>query len=367
MSNEAVVQQETRPEVLTKMEAWAKMGRVIHDQNLALQVRAQQSKAKLILKPGLKLIKEAEDALAEVKKELATQTEDRIKITSKFDAVKTSLSLPEKDLSDAIAVAAADLLAVKKEQADIDAAAKNKTDEAKRIREALLNRIAEVDAGYKSMIAIRVADCYERALNGEAPTEDTRAFITQERAWATEEMFTMKQPQIKPTYNTTDEVNAIWDEVKTGVNPASFYLDLFRSELDTKFEFYTIALKHKESSIAASKAKQAETLAQITKDKELAAAGARLEAVATTYAVETVPTAKGLKKKWEIQMEDTDQTALAIISAFVGNFAICRGGVRVKSMQQLSVEQMGGALCLAKNKDEKFTVSGINFVSVDKL
>lgn len=366
MSTEITIT-ETRPEVLTKMEAWAKMGRIIHDSNLSLQVRAQQSKAKLLLKPGLKLIKEAEDALAEVKKELAAQKEDRIKITSKFDAVYTQLSQPEKDLQDAINAAAADLLTVKKEQSDIDTAAKNKTDEAKKIREALLNRIAEVDAGYKSMVAVRIADAYERALNGEAPTEDTRAFITQERLWATEEMFTMKQPQPKTNYNSTEEINAIWDEVKTNVNPPTFYVDFFNSELDTKFEFYSIALKHKESSIAASKTKQAETLAEITKQKDMAAAGARLEAVATTYEVQTTTAAKALKKVWKVEMEDTDQTALAIISAFVGNFALCRGGVRVKSMQQLSVEQMSIALCWAKNKDERFAVSGINFVSVDKL
>lgn len=367
MSNETLTITETRPEVVTKMAAWASIGRIVHDANINYQVKMQASIAKLVRKPGRLLVTDAENALKEVKKELADHTPERIKITSKFDAVKSQLASSEKSWEEAINAAAAELLLVKQEIATEEANAKLKTDELKRIREALMNRISEVDAGYKSMIAVRITDAYERALNGEAPTEDTRAFIAKEREWATEEMFTMKQPQPKPTYNTPAEVEALWNELKISVQPASFYTALFASELDTKFEFYTIALKHKESSIAASKAKQAESLAEIQKQKDLAAAGARLETVATTYTAMSTTGAKALKQKWEIQMEDTDKTALAIISAFVSNFDLCRGGVRVKSMQQLSVEQMGSALCWVKGKDDRFTVTGLNFVTVDKL
>lgn len=366
MSNETLTTTETRPEVVTKMAAWASIGRIVHDANINYQVKMQASIAKLIRKPGRLLVTDAENALKEVKKELTDHTPERIKITSKFDAVKSQLSSSERLWKEAINAAAAELLIVKQEIKKEEDDAKLKTDELKRIREALMNRISEVDAGYKSMIAVRITDAYERALNGEAPTEDTRAFISAERAWATEEMFTMKQSQPKPTYTTPAEVEALWTELKTSVQPASFYTALFVSELDTKFEFYTIALKHKESSIAASKAKQAETLASITKEKDLAAAGARLETVATTYTAMGATGAKALKQKWEVKMEDDLPSALAIISAFVGSIETCKGDIRATWMN-VSVEQMAKALAWAKNKDERFTVSGINFVSVDKL
>ncbi len=359
--------EETRPEVLTKMKSWATLGAVIHDANLQFQVKAQASVKKLIRKPGKLLVLDAENALKEVKKELADHTPERIKITSKFDAVRTALSAPEVLWQETINAAASELLAVKQEIAADAQAEKNKTDELARIRLAIANKISKVDANYKTMIALRITDSYERALNGECPTEDTRAFIAKELEWATEEIFIWKRPNINPTYCTAEQVTALWDELALNQNPPSFYTAKFKNDLEEKFEFYSINLKQKDSSIARAKEEQATKISEIAKDKDMAAAGARLETIATTYTTAPEKTAKGLKQEWKVQMEDSEASMLAIISAFVGNYATCKGGMRVKSPMKLSVEQMSTCLSWAKNRDENFKVSNINFVLVDKL
>lgn len=217
------------------------------------------------------------------------------------------------------------------------------------------------------MIALRITDVYERGLNGECPTEDTRAYLEAEKQWATLEMFTMKRPQPKPVYSTQEEIDILWSEVCVNVKEPQFYIELFISDLTTKFEFYSIALKHKESSIAQAQKEQGEKLSAITKDKEMVSAAAALDAHASTYEVQKTVQAKGLKQEWKVQMGDDEKSIFAIMHAFITNYDACKGGVRVKSLMNLSVEQMAGSLAWAKNKDDKFACTGINFVLIDKL
>jgi hypothetical protein len=93
----------------------------------------------------------------------------------------------------------------------------------------------------------------------------------------------------------------------------------------------------------------------------------RLETIATSIDTTFDNGVKELKKKYEIDMEDNEASALLIITAFVTNFKEAKEGIRVKSMMALSIAQMGSALAWMKNKDNAFSFTGINFKTVEKL
>lgn len=114
MSTEITIT-ESRPEVLSKMHAWATMGRTIHDANMQFQARAQKIIEPLKIMPTKENVLETETALKTAKKESEALDEDILKITRKFDAVCNSLRLSKKITDNEITTASAALLKIKQD------------------------------------------------------------------------------------------------------------------------------------------------------------------------------------------------------------------------------------------------------------
>lgn len=358
----------TTVDIEKKADAWRRFGVVIANSELQFQARAQAIIAKLKKPTGMEDLSDAENTLKLVKQDANKLAEDRIAITSRFDSVKKRLMDPEKSIVDAIPEIEKAIFDIRKAEQERAGKQKAKIEEQKRVKELFLTEAIKMDSQYKQKISDQVVKAFNYALGkGSVTIVGLPEYLAKVKAanGFSEYDFTWDMPSVTLIYNTREEILPIWQEVDKTITPGSQYVADYHKKIDDQFEFFTTALKNKEAAIKLQKEnaeREAEELAKAARAKETVV---KLDAIATTTA-EIVSGAKPLKEYYEVDMEDTDQNAIKIIAAFVGNFELCRPGVRVKSMLKISVEQMASALAWVKNKDDKFQC-GVNFVKKEKL
>lgn len=360
--------QPTSEELDKKAKAWSNFGIIITNSEFQFQARAQAIIAKLKKPTKPEELKEAEETLKACKQEAKKLYEDRIALTQRFDSVASRLMAPEKTLAVAFPEIEKAMLEVKKIEQEQINKARYTSEEKKSIREQYLNLVVKMDKEYRDKISTKVSKAFEYALGaGDVKLDGLSAFLDKVKIAKgfSEIDFTYDRPDIHLKYITKEEAIAIWQEVDKTIIPATQYIAIYHKALADQFEFYSAALKNKEGALKLQK-EQAERDEEKRKQEAQAHEVAnKLSAIATTTA-EVVSTTKPLKEYYEVDMEDTEQNAIKIIAAFVGNFELCRGGVRVKSLLKISVEQMASALAWVKNKDDKFEC-GVKFIKKEKL
>lgn len=346
--------------ILKKKQAWSEVGLTVHNTNLSLEAKAKEAIGLLIPPITIDQIQAAELTLKDVKNRLTSIESERKAITGKFDQVASALMLHEKSVKDALPAYQNSIIAIKKaheaEQAKILAA-----QAAERLaKENAINTINKAYNDMKSLVADQCQKAYEFALNKPITIDKLAAYLKKVKANKTEADFTIKVDELTP-----ELFKYAYDAVQMA-SPADM-LAYFHRAVDAKFEFYEVALKNKDAAIEASKAN--EVLEQQKRLEELAnaAVAARLETISTSTDAVIDNGIKELKKKYEIDMDDSESSALLIITAFVTNFKEAQNGVRVTKWMNLSIGQMGSALAWMKNKDVNFNFTGINFKINDKL
>lgn len=359
---------EQDPAMIDLMNRWAIMGKVVKNLGLQLQVRGQSIIAGLILAPTVEQVVEAEKALLQANKSLTELENDRKATTSKFDAVTQNLMIAEKTVKTEIEKAKSSLLTAKTTAATLAAATMAKSDELKRAREAISNYLVKADASFRCNITETVATLFAQALETDVKESDISDWI-QEKKSVTFKIadFTVKQPTMKPNLNTPESIQAIWDELTVNVTQEAEYLLMFYKELDEKFAFYGISLKNKAAAIKMTVANVAQECAKIAAEVSASETGNKLAALAVQVDVVSEPAGRALKSVYEIDVPDTEQGAIAIMAAYIGNLSACRSGTRVTSYRKLTVQQMANALINAKIKDPNFASQGIIFKSKSKL
>lgn len=345
--------------ILKKKQAWSEVGLTVHNANIQLQSKASEAKAKLVIPTKVDDIPNAEAILKAVKLDLGIIEAERKAITSKFDAVSSALMLHEKSVKDALPAYSNAIISLKKEHESEQATKQAAINAEKLAKESAINYINKAYSDMKDLVADQCQKAYEFALNKPITVDKMDAYLKKVKANKKESDFTIVADKLTP------ELFKYAYEAVQMASPADM-LAYFHRAVDAKFEFYGVALKNKDEAIEASKAN--EILEQQKRLEELAnaAVAARLETISTSTA-EVVSDIKELKKKFEIDMPDNEQSALLIITAFVTNFAAAKEGIRTKSMFALSIGQMGAALAWLKNKDTNFNFTGINFKINDKL
>lgn len=366
--SEIVKTQPTLEELTKKAEAWSKFGVIITNSEFEFQARAQAIIAKLKKPTKPEELKEAEEALKSAKQEAKKLYEDRIAITQRFDSVASRLMAPEKTLTAAWPEIEKAMFDVKKAEQEQLNKLKYASDEKKVLREQYGNLIVKMDKEYRDKIAGQVTKAFEYALGAGAVTLDgLDAFLEKVKIAKgfTEIDFTYDRPEIALKYTTKEEMLAIWQEADKLILPGKEYLAIYHKALKDQFEFYSAALKNKEGALKLKKEQDEREENKRKEEAEAQAVANKLSAIATTTA-EIASTTKPLKEYYEVDLEDTEENAIKIIAAFVGNYQLCKGGVRVKSLIKISVEQMASALAWVKNKDDKFEC-GIKFIKREKL
>src|SRR5574343_73183 len=353
MSNELAITT-TDAVVLKKRQNWADMGQLVHQTEQTLQSDSLVLLSLLVAPTKTDELLSAESTLKEVNKGLTELEAKRKERTSVLDAICTRLMNPEKVVKAEIEKFKAAIVSVKKLKAVEDAKIKAAADELSAARAFYTDEVLKLDSAYKKKCADNVLLAYNYALGDGNITMDA---------------FTPTPVPFISLHGQAGQIAIIASNLYDSMRAPVVYLNDYYTSIDMRFEFYNVAVNNKQAAqqqAAQAKAKADADAAEALKNAQVAAT---LENVAVLHTPESAakPEVKALKQVYELDMPDNETSALAIISAFVGNFAACRDHVRVKSFRNLSVEQMGAALCALKNKDNAFSVNLITFKVTDKL
>lgn len=362
-----IVTTQVDQEVLAKKRnSWANMGEAIYTGELALQARAQAKLLTLTLPAKIEEVPQAEALLKELKGEMGAIQEERKKITSKLDEVTARLMQPEKSMQEPIKSLEAEIIKVKKADAEQRAKKQAKDNELRECKEFLISSLARVDADYKRMISDKVAKAYEYALGeGNIQMDGLESFTQKAAAKFTENDFTPAAPERRLTYVTTEEYAALAAE--HFLIDANSYLLAYVVELEKKFSDYEVALNNKEQAIALAKQQQANQLAAIAEEQTNKEVAAQMDAVSVDLTPSYGPVVKDLKEAFEVDMPETVESVIKIMSAFTANLQLCMPKLRVTKWMAFTPAQAAGALAKVKNDDNNFSPSGITFKKVDKL
>lgn len=345
--------------ILKKKQAWSEVGLTVHNANIQLKAKADEALAMMVAPTTIDEMVAAETVLKAVKAKLGVIEADRKLVTGQFDKVSAALMLHEKAVKDAIPSFQTAIINIKKAH-EAEQAKLRQAQEAERLaKEQAINFVNEAYSNMQALIADQCQKAYEYGLNNISE-EKLAAYLKKVKAKLTLKEFTLNRPESI----TIDNFNHAL--VTTEMATAEMMLEHFQVKLDEKFQFFSVALKNKEAAIQAAKEKTEREELERAERLANANVAARLETIATSEA-EISSDIRELKRKYEIDMPDTESSALLIITAFVTNFAAVKDGVRVKSYLKLDVTQMGAALAWLKNKDNAFTFTGINFKVTEKL
>jgi hypothetical protein len=348
-----------------KREAWGKMGVIIYRKELELQVQAQASLSKLENPPNsVEEIPAAEIALREVKADLAKLTEERKKITGQFDQVTQRLMAPEKSFAAPLSDFAVAIIEVKKQHEKKEAEKRQKQEAIKSIRQLVATQTANIDAEFKKLVGQKVHLCYEHALNKDMPVASIEKYISNCCASIKEEMFMPVRPFPSSPFVTPDEVAEIVDELFL-IYPFK-YVQLFEEEIKKRFSDYETAFHNKQQALELAKQEQLRKEQEIQQQQENQAIAAQLESSSTDLSVEPAGF-KALKKCYEVDMPETFENAMKILSAFMANKQLCQPKTTVKKWFSFSADSAAKALAKVKSDDNSFSPVGITWKEVDKL
>lgn len=353
-------------EIEVKRKQWGNLGELIYKKDFELQAKGQSIIAKI--PTDFKDIPAVEERFLEVIAELKTLVEDRMKLTNPVNAKMSELMKAEKDVKEAIDKGKVALLDAKQNAANLAAVATAKTDELKRIRESISNYLAQMDGTFKTLIVDQVAHLFEEGLNAGITESAIGEWLQQKKLLTLSEPdFTVKQRMPKPNLNTVEDVQAIWNELSVNIPDPKTYQHEFYRQLDEKFAYWGISLKNKADAIAMTNENAANAKAEVAAEVSAQGTANKLTALAVPVAEVVESTGRSLKTVYEIDVPDTEQGAVLIMAAYIGNLALCRSGIRITSYRKLTVQQMAAALESAKKKDPNFEPLGINFKSKTKL
>lgn len=357
MSNELATIEET------KRVQWGNMGVAVHQTEMQLQVQAQAIILALSTPPTEpSQVAEAESKYKALRADAVKLQNDRKEITSKIDAVTARLMEPEKSLTPAFLAYSEAIIKIKKAEEARVAASMAIEDEKKAVREYISNGVAILEAKFKNMIAEKVGAAYAYALGeGNISPEALDLYLVKCAAKLTAKDFPGQVTPLPIKHITQEEYLSI---EKSLVRPID-WLALYGEELKSRFKDYTIAFSNKEAALRIAK-EEAEAKAKADADELLnKQAAAKLEAVSESVTVST--DLKALKKVYKIQMEETPENAIRILSSVVANWKQCAPKIRVKKWFQFSVSNAIVALEGMKNEDNAFAPNGITFIETDKL
>lgn len=344
--------------------AWGKLGVQIYHSEIILQLRAQEITSKLIDPTAPELIKQAEEAVAVVKKEYDSLQEERKVITSKFDPVIARLMEHEKAILKCIQI---NQEAILKQKQHLKEAAKTEAVKAKELKDVAAQvrvYVADMHAAFLSAQLSQLAKGYEYALSINLSMEALPEFIQKLCARVNIANCTMPSPHPLFQYNTQEAIDKV---VAENFNPwpAQRYVDGFALDVTNKFSDWEQALKNKETAKKLNDDAVAETTAAISDQKAKQATAAKLEALA-------IPLTEGadikpLKEVWHITEPTNWDEIFAIINAFAVNRNLVQKELSKIKPINFGIKQMIAALLKVKADDENFECTGITFTKIDKL
>lgn len=365
--SEVAIKKEVSPEIIAqKREVWASMGEAVVKTELSLQLKAERSIAKLKTPTKMEEVAEAELILAEVKREQKLVEGERKLCTTKFDELSKRMMIPEKSFDIPVLNVTTAIITVKKAHESEQAKIQQKKDEITTLRSSLILKKNELDASFRTKVLNAVNLAYTSALETSVAPDKIGAYLNAEIAKVTPELFNAPRPTAKPTFCTFEEhqniINEIW-----GFNSQS-YIDQFREDLDIRFSDYSIAFNNKAAALQIATTEANEKQLAIEKEKNTNAIASQLEASATLVQAEmSFNAVKALKKSYEVDMTESLDNSIIVMSAFVANKSLIEPMMKVNKWDSFNIGQMKNYLGKCKCNDNAFQPAGITYKEVNKL
>jgi uncharacterized protein YhaN len=364
LQREEAVTKPADPVVLKKREAWANLGELTHNTELGLQAMAQAILLKIKLPTTISDIPEAEKMLKQVKQDLSALEMERKTVTGKLDAITARLMLPEKSLPSRIQDFSVAIIAIKKAEQEVQELKNKQAADLVKCKEFLTNHKNNTIAGFNTKIIAAVDSAYTYALGaGNITQEMLPVFIERAKTKFTAASFTIPVP--KNTFQHVNEGQYAALSADILFSDPTVYVADYDNKLQFKFSDYEIALANKGKALELARIEKELADKKIQEETANANVAAQLSSVAVTPTV--MPSTKPLKSAYEIDMADTVENAILIITAFISNISMTLTHLRVTKWDSLSVLQMKNALVKCKTVDENFAATGIIFKKIDKL
>lgn len=351
----------------SKRAAWGELGVKIAKIDFQLQARAQQSIAKLKTPKTIEEVVEAERLLKEVKAEANAISTDRKAITGPVDRRLAELMLPEKSFAEPVKHVETAIIAVKKADEEKRRQENLKLEAKQKCREMLIMHKNNQDSIFKNSILERVNKVYLYALENISLTELEEFLKNIAIPRFKAEDFVIGYPKNTfVQYVTEDEYMVLCKECITMAYDAKQYLAIYENDLRAKFSDFEVALNNKAEALRQAEQEKVNKAAEIAAQAQHANVAAKLDTIASSSAVVT-STTKALKQSYAVDMPETVENAIAILTAFTANLSLCLPELNVSKWFSFTPSQAAAALSKVKNKNEDFNPSGINFKTVDKL
>lgn len=347
-----------------KKESWGNLGVKIYNVDLELQARAQASIAKLFIPTNIDDVAKAEALLKEVKLDKTIIENDRKAVTNPVNNRMSELMNPEKSFDAPCKEVYDACVAIKKADQERQRLENEKLDAQRSCRQFLTTTRNNADASFKGAILEKVGKVYEHALGlGDVTMDMLPDYIDFALTRMNEKNFTVNFPLNTFKLVTEDQYKSMCSELL--MFDAKLYLADYENQLRLKFCDYEVALNNKATALAISK-KETETKVTEVKSTTINAnVAAKIDAVAITPVV-SIGT-KALKQSYTVDMPETIESVIAIMTAFTAHINLCLPKLNVNKWFAFTPSQAGIALSKVKMDDDSFAPAGINFKQVDKL
>jgi hypothetical protein len=338
----------------------------------------------------------ADNDLASVQKKIkdandtaTTSKEQRLVFTN---GIKEKLTEPAMEFEtrnfELIDAAKVHELALRKKENEKQQGEAAKKKEEVQFEAHVKNEHIRIGTAYQLELSKTVTQAYTSALKGPIPPDEIPAYLETVRTVLAEiklekfqkfprtiekyidEPWVVNGKQIAdktPVYKYVNDKRAA--EIYKSVEPYNPAEDLQTAlnDLDVKFELYEHDFKNAKKAIAAANKKQLEVEQEITETAEQETATNKLMINVGNYTVGSPSGARTeIKKRYNIVEENTEAWAVAVLSAFIKNWAVAKTHLKVKTWGKLTLTQMGKALADIKTAKNETTFDNIKFEVSEK-
>lgn len=364
--SEVATKEQLDPVVAAKVVAWGKMGKAVHEKEIELQLISSKAINDVVIPKDINDVPDAEKQLVELKRKQKDTEKQRKELTNPLDSLSKRLMLPEKSFDPKIDELSKAIISIKKSHEASQAAVQKAEQERKDLKERILALMNNKDFEFRAFINTRCADALTYALKENIDPKDIETKVDEWCLAYDVKNFTYPFTGFSAAYIKQDEVNATVNEL---FKPdGEKYVTLYREEMKKKFVDYAVAFANKEQAIAINETEQVEKVKELVENHNNTETSIAIESVSETLNV-TVENAgiKALKKSYEVDMEESADNAILILSAFVANIKLTKPKLRITKWFSFSVSNAAMALSKCKTDDNDFNPHGITFKEISKL
>lgn len=265
-----------------------------------------------------------------------------------------------------------------------EAETKDKLREEAALRAHCMNEKIRIGSEYKTELAKLVTNAYTEALKGPIPPDEIPEYLEKIRGFIRETKLSKfvrfertiegysekkdKKGNAIPIYKYVDDTKAKEIFKSVGDYDPTEDLQNALTSLDKSFEMYDHDFKNKKAAIKAAQERQSVLENEIAEEAEQSIATNNLMKQVDTYSISASGGAKTkISRKYQIDIENTQEWALNVISAFLANWGKVAPLIKAKTWEKVSLGQMGKALADLKTLDNetKFEVN-LKFTQIEK-